>query len=121
MSKNALIPYIEDGDLPKIPVEILGEDNDLSGMNKDKMMEFLPDLLGKALALCWVNDKFKFYLEKSPQETLAQYGVRLPPDFSIDFTYSETGRPQITVFEFSEDIRFRKRIFDLKLVLMAAK
>ena len=35
MSKNALIPYIEDGDLPKIPVEILGEDNDLSGMNKD--------------------------------------------------------------------------------------
>ena len=81
----------------------------------------LPVILGKVLALCWLNEDFqKIFLER-PETCLEELGIETPPDVVVAAQTTNTKRPSIIVFEKRQDSNFKLRLFSLALTLMASK
>ncbi len=85
------------------------------------MRERLPDILGKALALIWIDKEFADIFARDPQETLEREGVVLPENTSIEFQKPGTDRPRIVVYERRPNSNFKLRILYLQLVMMAGR
>jgi len=83
--------------------------------------ERLPDILGKALALIWIDKEFADIFARDPQETLEREGVVLPENTSIEFQKPGTDRPRIVVYERRPNSNFKLRILYLQLVMMAGR
>ncbi len=83
--------------------------------------KFLPDILGRALARIWIDIQFRDKFAAGPKETLAEYGVYLPRNFSIDFVTEGTPRPQIVVYEQRIPGGPRRRLMYLRLMMMAGR
>jgi len=95
------------------------EEENLSSVEAVK--EQLPAIMGKIMALCWVNDKFEKYFVANPATCLEQLGISLPTSIVITPQKSKTNRPSITVYERREGSRFKNRLFSLSLTLMATR
>ena len=87
----------------------------------EAVKEQLPAIMGKIMALCWVNDKFEKYFVANPAVCLDQLGISLPASIVVTPQKSKTNRPSITVFERREGSRFKSRLFSLSLTLMATR
>lgn len=81
----------------------------------------LPDILGKALALIWIDREFADVFSRDPQGTLEREGVVLPENTSIEFQKPGTDRPRIVVYERRPNSNFKLRILYLQLVMMAGR
>lgn len=89
--------------------------------NRSQVERFLPDILGRALARIWIDPDFRARFAADPKETLARYGVFLPPTIEIDFVTERTIRPQVVVHEQPFAGGPRRRLLYLQLVMMAGK
>ncbi len=88
---------------------------------REDVRQYLPDILGRVLARIWIDPEFHAEFAKNPERTLAQNGVVLPENMSIEFQKQNTERPRIVVFEQQPGSRFKLRVLYLQLVMMAGR
>ena len=82
--------------------------------------EFLPDILGRALARSWVDGGFRARLTADPKRLLADHDVHLPGSIRIETQTGTNGRPLIVVHERQPDGTMRRLCY-LQLVMLAGK
>ena len=85
--------------------------------NENQIQEFLPDILGQALARTWIDRRFLEAFYEQPVEILEKAGVFLPKSISIEFSKEEKERPKVVVFKNSG--KDKTRLLQLKLVMVA--
>ena len=122
-NKNALVPV-----KPKMPParRVTGRRYDLVSdqvtfTSRKEVKEHLPDILGKALALIWLDREFADVFARDPQGTLEAEGIALPENMVIEFQKPGSDRPQIVVYERRPNSNFKLRILYLQLVMMAGR
>ena len=81
----------------------------------------LPVILGKILALCWLNEDFQTLFLENPSACLDKLGIETPKDVSVAAQTTNTKRPSIIVFEKRPGSNFKLLMFSLSLTLMASK
>jgi len=89
--------------------------------SRAEVRERLPDILGKALALIWIDREFADIFARDPQGTLAAEGILLPENMIIEFQKPGTDRPRIVVYERRPNSNFKLRVLYLQLVMMAGR
>ena len=82
-----------------------------------EIRQYLPDVLGQALARTWIDKRFLDAFYEYPVEILERGGVYLPDTIQLEFMKEEKSRPKVTVFEKSKE--GRKKILELKLIMVA--
>jgi hypothetical protein len=93
------------------------DDQDIILENDKQIQEFLPAILGQALARTWVDKRFLEVFCDRPKEMLELSGVFLPESISVEFFKENMKRPKVVVFQ--TDGSKRKRLLELKLVMVA--
>ena len=122
-TKNALVPVKP----KKLPVkQSAGPRYNLvtdhvTFTSRADVRERLPDILGKALALIWIDREFADVFARDPQGTLESEGIVLPENMAIEFQKPGTDRPRIVVYERRPNSNFKLRILYLQLVMMAGR
>ena len=89
--------------------------------SREEVKERLPEILGKALALIWIDREFADLFARDPQGTLEGEGIFLPENMLIEFQKPGTDRPRIVVYEKRPNSNFKLRILYLQLVMMAGR
>ena len=93
------------------------DEQDIILENESQIQEFLPDILGQALARTWIDRRFLEAFYEQPVEILEKAGVFLPKSITIEFSKGEKERPKVVVFKNSG--KDKKRLLQLKLVMVA--
>ena len=111
--RPAILDNLDDQDLSRFSEQdlILETDTD--------MQKYLPDVLGQALARTWVDKRFLDAFFNYPVEILERGGVYLPEKIQLEFSKEEKSRPKVTVFEKTNE--GRKKVLELKLIMVAEK
>ena len=86
----------------------------------DEAMRHLPDILGRAMARCWIDKAFQSEFAFDPKYVLSRYGVFLPDNVEITLETEGVTRPKIVVNEIDK-LGGKKRLMYLQLVMMAGK
>lgn len=79
----------------------------------------LPQVLGKLLALCWINNELATYFLSNTKNFLDKIEIALPDSIIIDVKKEAKAKPSITVFQIAEGSKFKQRLFKLSLKLIA--
>jgi uncharacterized membrane-anchored protein len=111
--RASMLDSLDDQDLSRFSEQdlILETDTDIQ--------KYLPDVLGQALARTWVDKRFLDAFFNYPVEILERGGVYLPEKIQLEFSKEEKSRPKVTVFERTEE--GRKKVLELKLIMVAEK
>ena len=109
----SMLDSLDDQDLSRFSEQdlILETDTDIQ--------KYLPDVLGQALARTWVDKRFLDAFFNYSVEILERGGVYLPEKIQLEFSKEEKSRPKVTVFERTEE--GRKKVLELKLIMVAEK
>ena len=89
--------------------------------DREDVRQNLPDILGRALARTWIDNQFRDLFEQDPAGSLADHGIYLPDNMSIEFQRKQADRPRIVVYEQRPDSKFKVRVLYLQLVMMAGR
>lgn len=84
---------------------------------EDQIQEFLPEVLGQALARTWIDKRFLEAFYEYPEEILERGGVYLPDHISVEFMKKDKSRPKVVVYENGN--KKRRKILELKLIMVA--
>ncbi len=84
---------------------------------EDQIQEFLPEVLGQALARTWIDKRFLEAFYEYPEEILERGGVYLPDHISVEFMKKDKSRPKVVVYENGN--QKRRKILELKLIMVA--
>ena len=111
--RASILDILDDQDLSRFSEQdlILETDTDIQ--------KYLPDVLGQALARTWVDKRFLDAFFDYPVEILERGGVYLPEKIQLEFSKEEKSRPKVTVFERTKE--GRKKVLELKLIMVAEK
>ena len=111
--RTSILDILDDQDLSRFSEQdlILETDTDIQ--------KYLPDVLGQALARTWVDKRFLDAFFNYPIEILERGGVYLPEKIQLEFSKEEKSRPKVTVFERTKE--GRKKVLELKLIMVAEK
>lgn len=85
--------------------------------SSEQIQEYLPDVLGQALARTWIDKRFLEVFQDYPLEIMERGGVYLPDHISIEFLKGQKKRPKIIVYE--NNGRIRKKLLELRLIMVA--
>ena len=96
-------------------------DKDLYLQNREDVKKFLPDILGRVLARIWIDTNFKENFKSDPEAVLCENGVFLPDDMILEFQKPNSDRPKIIVYEKKADSKFKIRVVQLQLVMIAGR
>lgn len=88
---------------------------------REDVRDRLPDILGKALAMIWIDREFADMFARDPQAVLEAEGIFLPENMAIEFQKPGTDRPRIVVYETRPNSNFKLRVLYLQLVMMAGR
>ena len=81
--KNKLnLDYLDKQDLSRF------SEQDIILENSEQIQEFLPEVLGQALARAWIDKRFLEAFYSFPVEILERGGVYLPDHISVEFKKS---------------------------------
>ena len=80
------------------------------------IQEFLPEVLGQALARTWIDKRFLEAFYEYPEEILERGGVYLPDHISVEFMKKDKSRPKVVVYENRNN---KRKILELKLIMVA--
>ncbi len=94
------------------------DDQDIILESEAQIQEFLPDILGQALARTWVDKRFLDAFYEQPKEILERAGVFLPQSISVEFIKKDKERPKVVVYQTLGSKN--TRLLELKLVMVAA-
>ena len=89
--------------------------------DREDVRQHLPDILGKALAMIWIDKEFADEFARDAQKILEAEGIILPENMAIEFQKHGTDRPRIVVYEKRPNSNFRLRVLYLQLVMMAGR
>ena len=121
-TKNALVPIKPTGLIPRPGSARYDLVSDLTTFkSREDVRERLPEILGKALALIWIDREFADLFARDPQGTLEREGILLPENVVIEFQKPGTDRPRVVVYERRPNSNFKLRILYLQLVMMAGR
>ena len=84
---------------------------------EDQIQEFLPEVLGQALARTWIDSRFLDAFYKFPVEVLERGGIYLPDYISVEFKKEQKSRPKVIVYENGNNKK--RKILELKLIMVA--
>ena len=93
------------------------DDQDIILESEAQIQEFLPDILGQALARTWVDKRFLEAFYDQPKEILERAGVFLPRSISVEFVKQDKERPKVIVYQNNGQKNIR--VLELKLVMVA--
>ena len=62
--------------------------------NSEQIQEYLPEVLGQALARTWIDKRFLEAFQDYPVEIMEKGGVYLPDHISIEFSKERKSRPK---------------------------
>ena len=121
-TKNALVP-VKPRDLVPRPGSARYDlvPDQTTFKSREDVRERLPEILGKALALIWIDREFADLFARDPQGTLEREGIVLPENMAIEFQKPGTDRPRVVVYEKRPNSNFKLRILYLQLVMMAGR
>jgi len=120
--KNALVPIKPRDLIPRPGSARYDLVTDLTTFkSREDVRERLPEILGKALALIWIDREFADLFARDPQGTLEREGILLPENVVIEFQKPGTDRPRVVVYERRPNSNFKLRILYLQLVMMAGR
>ena len=106
-----LLDYIDEQDLSRF------SEQDIVLETEDQIQEFLPEVLGQALARTWIDKRFLEAFYEYPEEILERGGVYLPDHISVEFMKKDKSRPKVVVYENGN--KKRRKILELKLIMVA--
>ena len=111
--RSSVLNNLDNQDLSRFSEQdlILETDTDIQ--------KYLPDVLGQALARTWIDKRFLDAFFNYPVEILERGGVYLPEKIQLEFSKEEKSRPKVTVFERTKE--GRKKVLELKLIMVAEK
>lgn len=89
--------------------------------NRSEVEQFLPDILGRALARSWIDNGFRLKFLDDPKDTLAHYGVFLPDTITIEIQTLGLSRPRVIVYEKKSPTAPKLRVVYLQLVMKAGR
>ena len=89
--------------------------------DREEVRQFLPEILGRALARTWIDKEFQIQFDKDPCGTLEAHGVFVPETMTIEFQRKTADRPRIVVYEQQPNSKFKMRVLYLQLVMMAGR
>ena len=105
-----VLDYLDEQDLSRF------SDQDIVLETEDQIQEFLPEVLGQALARTWIDKRFLEAFYEYPEEILERGGVYLPDHISIEFMKKDKSRPKVVVYE---NTNKKRKILELKLIMVA--
>lgn len=79
----------------------------------------LPDILGRALARCWIDPEFRAAFLADPLQTLADHRIHLPGTIRISVVTEGQTRPMVIVNEVCGGTQ--RRLLYLQLVMVAGR
>jgi len=94
-----------------IPAQIL--------TNEAEVRRELPQVLGKLLALCWINQELARFFLSDTRVFLEKIQISLPENIVIEVKKEVRAKPSITVFQIEEGRKYKQRLFKLSLKLIA--
>ena len=106
-----VLDYLDEQDLSRF------SEQDIILETEDQIQEFLPEVLGQALARTWIDKRFLEAFYKYPEEILERGGVYLPDHISVEFMKKDKSRPKVVVYENGH--KKRRKILELKLIMVA--
>ena len=118
-NKKSNLPIKFDQNEVKQALELV--DKDLVLKNREDVKKYLPDILGRVLARIWIDKSFKDSFKSNPKEVLNDNGVFLPDDMILEFQKPNSDRPKIIVYEKKEISKFKVRVVQLQLVMLAGR
>lgn len=107
------LDYLDQQDLSRF------NDQDIILENEEQIQEFLPEVLGQALARTWIDKRFLDAFHNFPVEILERGGVYLPDHISVEFSKEEKSRPRVVVYENTK--KNKRKLLELKLIMVAEK
>ena len=105
-----VLDYLDEQDLSRF------SDQDIVLETEDQIQEFLPEVLGQALARTWIDKRFLDAFYEYPEEILERGGVYLPDHISVEFMKKDKSRPKVVVYENGNK---KRKIIELKLIMVA--
>ena len=109
--KQPVLDYLDAQDLSRF------SEQDVILETEDQIQEFLPEVLGQALARTWIDNRFLDAFYKFPVEVLERGGVYLPEHISVEFKKEQKSRPKVIVYENGNNVK--RKILELKLIMVA--
>ena len=106
-----VLDYLDEQDLSRF------SEQDVILETEDQIQEFLPEVLGQALARTWIDSRFLDAFYKFPVEVLERGGIYLPNHISVEFKKEQKSRPKVIVYENGSDKK--RKILELKLIMVA--
>ena len=106
-----VLDYLDEQDLSRF------SEQDIILETEDQIQEFLPEVLGQALARTWIDKRFLEAFYEYPEEILERGGVYLPDHISVEFMKKDKSRPKVVVYENGH--KKRRKILELKLIMVA--
>ena len=103
--------YLDDQDLSRF------SEQDIILENENQIQQYLPEVLGQALARTWIDQRFLDAFYQYPIEILERGGVYLPDRVSVEFKKEKNQRPRVIVYE--TDKNKKRKLLELKLVMVA--
>jgi len=94
-----------------IPAQIL--------TNEAEVRKELPQVLGKLLSLCWINQELAGFFLSDTRNFLEKIQISLPESIVIEVKKEVRAKPSITVFQIEEGRKYKQRLFKLSLKLIA--
>lgn len=107
------LDYLDQQDLTRF------NEQDIILENEEQIQEFLPEVLGQALARTWIDKRFLNAFHDFPVEILERGGVFLPDHISVEFRKEEKSRPRVIVYENTK--QNKRKLLELKLIMVAEK
>ena len=105
-----VLDYLDEQDLSRF------SEQDIVLETEDQIQEFLPEVLGQALARTWIDKRFLEAFYEYPEEILERGGVYLPDHISVEFMKKDKSRPKVVVYE---NANKKRKILELKLIMVA--
>ena len=87
--------------------------------NEAEVRKELPQVIGKLLALCWINNELASYFLSNTKNFLDKIKIELPDSIIIEVKKETKAKPSITVFQIAEGSKYKQRLFKLSLKLIA--
>lgn len=81
----------------------------------------LPDILGRALALAWIDSDFRHAFTTDPLKTLADNRIVLPSTIRIEVVQEGQTRPMVIVSDIGTAHTPPRRLLYLQLVMVAGR
>ena len=103
--------YLDDQDLSRF------SEQDIILENENQIQQYLPEVLGQALARTWIDKRFLDAFYQYPIEILERGGVYLPDRVSVEFKKEKNQRPRVIVYETQKNKK--RKLLELKLVMVA--